>query len=81
MFFSCQIVNGGLIPSLVRESVRRAEEERPGAVHLELPEDIAGMPVSTHIEMRLKQPEILDRVCWVLYHIDTTRSSCLHLSA
>ncbi|MEM7377204.1 MAG: acetolactate synthase large subunit, partial [Pseudomonadota bacterium] len=29
------------IPSLVREAFRRAEEERPGAVLLELPEDIA----------------------------------------
>ncbi|MEX2351339.1 MAG: acetolactate synthase large subunit [Balneolaceae bacterium] len=36
-----QIVNGNIIPSLVRESFRLAMEERPGAVHLELPEDIA----------------------------------------
>lgn len=36
-----QIVNGNNIPSLVREAVRIAEEERPGAVHLELPEDVA----------------------------------------
>jgi acetolactate synthase-1/2/3 large subunit len=36
-----QIVNGNTIPPLVRESFRLAEEERPGAVHLELPEDIA----------------------------------------
>ena len=36
-----QIVSGASIPSLVREAIRVAEEERPGAVHLELPEDIA----------------------------------------
>ena len=36
-----QIVNGNRIPSLVREGFRRAQEERPGAVLLELPEDIA----------------------------------------
>ena len=36
-----QIVNGNTIPSLVREAFRLAEEERPGPVHLELPEDIA----------------------------------------
>jgi acetolactate synthase-1/2/3 large subunit len=36
-----QIVNGNTIASLVRESFRLAIEERPGAVHLELPEDIA----------------------------------------
>ncbi|MCO5558688.1 hypothetical protein L7F22_012274 [Adiantum nelumboides] len=40
--FTKQIADGELIPSLVREAVRQAEEERPGAVHLELPEDIAG---------------------------------------
>ena len=39
--FTKQIVNGNNIPYLVRESFRIAEEERPGAVHLELPEDIA----------------------------------------
>lgn len=44
--FTKQIVDGDLVPSLVREAVRVAEEERPGAVHLELPEDIAG----THTE-------------------------------
>lgn len=39
--FTRQIVNGNTIASLVRESFRLAIEERPGAVHLELPEDIA----------------------------------------
>ncbi|MGF1448435.1 MAG: acetolactate synthase large subunit [Opitutales bacterium] len=39
--FSRQIVNGNGIPSLVREAFRRGTEERPGAVYLELPEDIA----------------------------------------
>ncbi|MDA1000089.1 MAG: acetolactate synthase large subunit [bacterium] len=36
-----QAVNGNNIPVLVREAIRVAEEERPGAVHIELPEDIA----------------------------------------
>jgi len=36
-----QVVNGERIPSLVREAFRRAQEERPGAVLLEIPEDIA----------------------------------------
>lgn len=39
--FTKQIVDANNIPSLVRESIRIAEEERPGAVHLELPEDVA----------------------------------------
>jgi acetolactate synthase-1/2/3 large subunit len=37
-----QIVAPATIPTLVREAFRVAEEERPGPVHLELPEDIAG---------------------------------------
>ena len=39
--YTRQIVAGDNIPSRVREAFRLAEEERPGAVHLELPEDIA----------------------------------------
>lgn len=39
--FTHQIVSGESIPTRVREAFRRAEEERPGATHLELPEDIA----------------------------------------
>lgn len=39
--FTKQIVDANNIPSLVRESIRIAQEERPGAVHLELPEDVA----------------------------------------
>jgi acetolactate synthase-1/2/3 large subunit len=38
---SRQIVSPAMIPTLVRDSFRVAEEERPGPVHLELPEDIA----------------------------------------
>jgi acetolactate synthase-1/2/3 large subunit len=36
-----QIVAAASIPSLVRDAFRVAMEERPGPVHLELPEDIA----------------------------------------
>jgi acetolactate synthase-1/2/3 large subunit len=39
--FTRQIVNGNNIPSVVREAFRIAMAERPGAVHIELPEDIA----------------------------------------
>ncbi|AZV77708.1 acetolactate synthase large subunit [Parasedimentitalea marina] len=38
---SKQIVHGNTVPSLIREAFRTAQEERPGAVLLELPEDIA----------------------------------------
>jgi acetolactate synthase I/II/III large subunit len=36
-----QIVSPATIPSIVRQAFRVAEQERPGPVHLELPEDIA----------------------------------------
>ena len=39
-----QIVSPATIPSLVREAFRVAQQERPGPVHLELPEDIAHEP-------------------------------------
>ncbi len=39
--YTKQIVSAANIPSRVREAFRLAEEERPGACHLELPEDIA----------------------------------------
>src|ERR1700742_4528471 len=51
---SCQIVSTATIPSIVREAFRVAQQERPGPVHLELPEDLAGeggpdvLPVPRH---------------------------------
>jgi len=39
--YTTQVVSGDRIPSVVREAFRLAANERPGAVHIELPEDIA----------------------------------------
>ena len=39
--YTQQVVSGDNIPTRVREAFRLSVEERPGAVHLELPEDIA----------------------------------------
>ncbi len=39
--YTKQIVNSNVIASQIREAFRLATEERPGAVHLEFPEDIA----------------------------------------
>lgn len=46
---SKQIVHGNTIPALVREAFRVAEEERPGTVLLELPEDIAQEPCNAAV--------------------------------
>ncbi len=55
--FTKQIVNAGYIPTLVRECFRLAEAERPGAVHLELPEDIAREETDATI-LKVTTPEI-----------------------
>ena len=39
------ILNPKTIPEIVRKAVRLARTEKPGAVHIELPEDIASMEV------------------------------------
>src|SRR5258708_1453798 len=63
-----QIVSTASIPTLVREAFRVAEEERPGPVLLELPEDIAAeagsaVPmVPPHpLELPIASREVLDR--------------------
>jgi len=40
------IVSGSRIPYILENAFQTAEEEKPGAVHLELPEDIAAEEVS-----------------------------------
>jgi acetolactate synthase I/II/III large subunit len=65
--FTRQIVDINLIPSLVREAFRTAQEERPGAVHLELPEDVAAEPVNVRTApvfaiSRVYRPRATDRV-------------------
>lgn len=39
--YTRQLVSAANLPSRVREAFRLAQEEKPGAVHLELPEDVA----------------------------------------
>src|SRR5271170_6168957 len=63
-----QIVSSATIPALVREAFRVAQQERPGPVHLELPEDIAAEeapdlgPVPVHpIEIPVAPASALDR--------------------
>lgn len=47
--YTAQVVSGDRIPSVVREAFRLAHEERPGAVHIELPEDIAAEQTTTKL--------------------------------
>jgi acetolactate synthase I/II/III large subunit len=63
-----QIVSADSIPSLVRDAFRVATEERPGPVHLELPEDIAAEAATTslipphRIDRPVASPAALKRV-------------------
>jgi acetolactate synthase-1/2/3 large subunit len=63
-----QIVSPATIPTAVRKAFRLAQQERPGPVHLELPEDIAAeeatvIPlVKPHlIDIPIADPAALDR--------------------
>jgi acetolactate synthase-1/2/3 large subunit len=47
--YTAQVVSGDRVPSIVREAIRMAQEERPGAVHIELPEDIAAEQTSAQL--------------------------------
>jgi acetolactate synthase I/II/III large subunit len=68
-----QIVSPSTIPTVIREAFRVAQQERPGPVHLELPEDIAGEPapdvpcISPHpIDLPVAHPVALDRVAGLM---------------
>ncbi|RRV10703.1 acetolactate synthase large subunit [Pseudomonas sp. v388] len=55
--YTHQLASADNIPSRVREAFRLAEEEKPGAVHLELPEDIAAeqtdsLPITPSLSRR-----------------------------
>ena len=52
-----QIISAGSIPTMVRDAFRVAVEERPGPVHLELPEDIA----AEDADAALVPPHPIDR--------------------
>src|ERR1700726_4709953 len=52
-----QIVSAASIPTIVRDAFRIAVEERPGPVHLELPEDIA----AEQADVALVPPHPIDR--------------------
>ena len=75
--FSRQIISTASIPSLVREAFRVAAEERPGPVHLELPEDVAGEKASEElmvpplpIELPVAHPGALDRAAEMIRRAD-----------
>jgi acetolactate synthase I/II/III large subunit len=72
-----QIVSPATIPTIVREAFRVAQQERPGPVHLELPEDIAAEkapdlpPVPPHpIEIPVAHPGALDTAAVMIFEAE-----------
>lgn len=43
--WNAQIVRPSITPEIVRKAFKLAQKEKPGAVHIDLPENIAAMPV------------------------------------
>nr|WP_263600886.1 acetolactate synthase large subunit [Microbulbifer agarilyticus] len=82
--FTKVIVSGDNVPAHVREAFRQAEEERPGATHLELPEDIA----REHSTMPVLEPSYTRRpiaenkaVCQAVQAIAAARKPLLLIGA
>ncbi len=59
------VYNADTIPEIIRKSVRIARSEKPGAVHIELPEDIAKLPSKAKplVPHRFRRPVTDDKIC------------------
>lgn len=61
--YTKQLGHGNRIPFVIREAFKWAEEERPGAVHIELPEDVASE--ETHTKpiplFKVRRPDANDK--------------------
>ena len=82
--YTRQIVSGEVIPWRVREAFRLAEEERPGAAHLELPEDIAGETVeaSEQSASQTRRPIAESKsLAWALELLEASRHPLLLIGA
>ncbi len=82
--YTRQVVSGASIPARVREAFRQAEEERPGATHLEVPEDILresvdGAPMAPS---RVRRPVAEDKaVAQAVAAIERARRPLLMIGA
>ncbi len=61
------IIDPGMVPTILRNAFKLAQAERPGAVHLELPEDVAECETDAQVQkrgyMRRSSPdsEVIDK--------------------
>lgn len=82
--YTQQIVSSDNIPSRVREAFREAQLERPGATHLELPEDIADEQTDSAVicESRHRRPVAEDKcIRWAVEMITEAKHPLLLVGA
>lgn len=82
--FTKQLVSGNNIPARVREAFRMAEEERPGATHLELPEDVAAEETDLPLLAisRVRRPTAEDKaIRFAIEMIEEAKSPLLLIGA
>ena len=82
--FTKQVVEADRIPSIVREAFKKAEAERPGAVHIELPEDVAAEATSNppFAVKKVRRPDANERaVAIAVEMIAEARSPLLLIGA
>jgi acetolactate synthase-1/2/3 large subunit len=71
------IADGDMIPTVIRDAFKTAERERPGAFHIELPEDVAAEQTTALIqkrhEMRRPSPDpiLLDQAAEMIRQAKT----------
>jgi acetolactate synthase-1/2/3 large subunit len=82
--YTHQLASADNIPSRIREAIRLAEEEKPGATHLEFPEDVA----DEHTDSRPIKPSLARRpsadpkaVRAAVHKIEAAKSPILVLGA
>lgn len=70
---STSIIHGSRIPTIVRQAFKTAEAERPGVVHIELAEDIAGEEINdSHKPLMIfpiRRPQIDEKMLQQLVHL------------
>jgi acetolactate synthase-1/2/3 large subunit len=83
--WNSSVLSGRTIPRLVRHAFKVAEDERPGAVHLELPEDVASEDLAGYQPQRrvqLRRPVADDKAIErAVALIEASRTPILIVSA
>lgn len=68
--WATSIPNGNRIPALVRQAFKLAEDEKPGAIHIELAEDIAAEEVDKDVSIiprdKIRRPQIDSKMLEIL---------------